>query len=379
MDYGKESIRIHKQKSVLKVCPNVEVKNRDDLSIYYTPGIAAVSKEIAADKSKIFTLTSKRNSVAVISDGSAVLGLGNIGPEAALPVMEGKSLLFSEFAGIDAVPICLATQDTAEIITTIRNIAPAFGGINLEDFSAPRCFEIEDSLQDLGIPVMHDDQHGTAVVVLAGLINALEVVGKKIEKVKIVISGAGAAGTAIAKMILEYSKNKSQIAILDSKGAICDKRQGLSKEKTELENITGNLICGPLRDVIKGADIFIGVSAPGILSGEMVKSMSDKPIVFAMSNPVPEIDPAIALESGAAVVATGRSDYPNQINNVLAFPGIFRGALDARAKKITPKMKLAAAMALAKYIKKPKADLIIPSPLDRKVAKAVAEAVKAAA
>jgi malate dehydrogenase (oxaloacetate-decarboxylating) len=378
MDFGQESIKVRKSMNVLRVMPNVDLKTRDDLSTYYTPGIAAVSRAIAKDKNKVFDLTIKRNSVAVVSDGSAVLGLGNIGPEAALPVMEGKSLLFSEFAGIDAFPICLATQDSAEIINIVRNIAPSFGGINLEDISAPRCFEIEESLQDLGIPVMHDDQHGTAVVVLAGLINALKVVGKKISEVKIVISGAGAAGTAVANIILEYSEQKANIVVVDRQGAIALSRPDMTAEKLKLAQMTKNKKSGTLAQVINSADVFIGVSAPNILTKEMVESMSKDAIVFAMANPVPEIDPALAKEAGAKVIATGRSDFPNQINNVLAFPGIFRGALDARATRITPAMLRAAALALANYVKNPSIENIIPSPLDRGVVKAVSDAVKSA-
>lgn len=379
MDYGKKSIESRKLQNVITVRPNVKLKNRDDLSTYYTPGIAEVSRRIAEDKTKVFDLTIKRNSVAVVTDGSAVLGLGNIGPEAALPVMEGKSLLFSEFSGIDAFPICLATQDTEEIIQTVKNIAPGFGGINLEDISAPRCFEIEERLQDIGIPVMHDDQHGTAVVVLAGLINALKVVKKDFAGLKIVISGAGAAGTAIAKIITEYSKNKSKIIVVDRQDAIYLGRPEMTAEKIKLAKLTDNKEQGGLAEVIKNADVFIGVSAPKILTGEMVGSMNKDAIVFAMANPVPEIDQEEAKAAGAKVIATGRSDFPNQINNVLAFPGIFRGALDAHAKKITDKMLLAAALALANFIEKPAAEYIIPSPFDRNIAGVVAEAVQKAA
>jgi len=376
MKYGEESIRIRREKNVLKVCPNVSVQSRDDLSTYYTPGIASVSQEIAQEKSKVYDLTIKRNCVAVVSDGSAVLGLGNIGPEAALPVMEGKALLFAEFAGIDAFPICLDTQDTEQIIQSVKNIAPVFGGINLEDISAPRCFEIEERLQELGIPVMHDDQHGTAVVVLAGLINALSVVKKEIQSVKIVISGAGAAGTAVAKMIFAYSDNKAKITMVDSQGAIYVGRPNLAKEKEELAKLFQSTSKGDLADTLRETDVFIGVSAPNILTEDMVRSMNKKAIIFAMANPVPEIDPILAKKAGATVVATGRSDFPNQINNVLAFPGIFRGALDSRAKKITEKMLFAAAMALADYVKTPTTEEIIPSPLDKEVAKTVAKAVK---
>jgi len=378
MDFGKKSISVRKHKNVLRVIPNVELKKREDLSTYYTPGIAAVSKAIAEDKSKVFDLTIKRNSVAVVSDGSAVLGLGNIGPEAALPVMEGKALLFSEFAGIDAFPVCLSTQNTEEIIATVRAIAPSFGGINLEDISAPRCFEVEKRLQNLGIPVMHDDQHGTAVVVLAGLINALKVVKKSIEKTKIVISGAGAAGTAITQILLDYSKSKAKIVVVDRQGAIYLSRPDSTVEKKHLAKITDNKEKGKLSEVIKNADIFIGVSAPNILTKQMVETMNQDSIVFAMANPIPEIDPAVAKAAGARIVATGRSDFPNQINNVLAFPGIFRGALDARAVKISDKMLLAAAFALANFVKKPSENEIIPTPLDRKVTKAVSKAVSLA-
>lgn len=378
MNFSEESVKIHLKKNILKVIPNVEIKTKEDLSIYYTPGIAEVCREIAANPEKVHSLTIKRNSVAIITDGSAVLGLGNIGPEAALPVMEGKALLFAEFAEIDAFPICLSTQDTEEIIKTVQNISTSFGGINLEDISAPRCFEIEKRLQELGIPVMHDDQHGTAVVVLAGLINALKVVRKNLEEVKIVLSGAGAAGTAIASMILEYGNNKPKIVLVDREGAVYLDRPNLSPEKMHLAQMTQNQEMGKLEDVIKGADVFLGVSAPNLLSSEMVKSMAEKAIVFAMANPVPEIDPELALSAGASVVATGRSDYPNQINNVLAFPGIFRGALDGKAKKITKKMLMAAAKALAQYIPNPTSEQIIPSTLDRNVAIIVAKAVEEA-
>lgn len=379
--YGKKSLEHHKRRGVLKIVPNVQLKSREDLSVFYTPGIAEVSKLIANDKSQLSKYTMKRNTVAIISDGSAVLGLGNIGPEAALPVMEGKALLFSKFAGIDAFPIILGTQDSKEIIRTIKNIALSFGGINLEDISAPRCFEIENALQELGIPVMHDDQHGTAVVVLAGLINALKVVKKKTDGLRVVFSGAGAAGTAVAKMILYYSENKANITMVDRNGAICPKRDDLNSEKKKLLKLTKNKLCGTFSEVIKGADVIIGVSAPNILTKEMVRSMAENPIIFALANPVPEIDPVVAKEAGAAVVATGRSDFPNQINNVLAFPGIFRGALNAEATKITMGMKIVAAEALAGFVTKPSAKSIIPSALNDavvcRVSKAVArEAVK---
>lgn len=386
MDYGKKSLAYRRKNNVIKIVLTKKIRSKADLSVFYTPGIAAVSKEIAQNKSKIFDLTIKKNSVAVVSDGSAVLGLGNIGPEGALPVMEGKSLLFSQFAGIDAFPICLNTQDSDEIIATVKNIAPVFGGINLEDISAPRCFEIEKALQNIGIPVMHDDQHGTAVVVLAGLINALKVVKKEIQNCKIVISGAGAAGTAITNIIIDYTKNRTpgvrfcgqsifEVIVLDREGAIYLGRQKLNYAKEKLAETTSNKTSGKLKEIIVGADVFVGVSAPGILTYNMVKSMNEHAIVFAMANPVPEIDPALAKKAGAKVIATGRSDYKNQINNALAFPGIFRGALDAKALKITNNMKIAAAKALSSMIDKPKADNIVPSVLDKNVVKVVAEAV----
>jgi len=377
--FGEKSVQIREKKNVFRIAPNVEIKSLDDLSTHYTPGIAEVSKEIAEDRARVFDLTIKRNSVAVVTDGSAVLGLGNIGPEAALPVMEGKSLLFSEFAKIDAFPVCLNTQDPGEIIKTVRNIAPAFGGINLEDISAPRCFEIEEKLQDLGIPVMHDDQHGTATVVLAGLINALKVVNKEFDKVKIVISGAGAAGIAIAKMINHYTSGKVDIVMVDSKGIISRDRKDLNKYKQEVTKFSKNDVGGSLADALLGADIFVGVSAPNVLTKEMVLTMNKNAIIFAMANPVPEIDPTLALEAGAKVVATGRSDFPNQMNNVLAFPGIFRGALDAKALKITRGMQIAAAEALANLILSPTAQKIIPSALEKNVVSIVAAAVREAA
>lgn len=388
MDYSKKSLALHKKLGGKIGTKNkVDIKNFNDLSVCYTPGVGAVSKAIAADKKLAWDLTIRKNTVAVVSDGSAVLGLGDIGPEAALPVMEGKAMLFKKFADVDAVPIVLATQDTEEIIKTVKAIAPSFGGINLEDISAPRCFEIEERLKkELDIPVMHDDQHGTAIVVLAALINALKVAKKDIAKVKIVISGAGAAGVAITKLLLNYGAKN--IIALDSVGAIYLNRENLNESKKQLAEITnpgckgslpdGGFKCeiGSLTEVIKGADVFVGVSAPNILTGEIVKTMADKSIVFAMSNPVPEIMPDIAKKAGAFIVATGRSDFPNQINNVLAFPGIFRGALDARVKMITDEMKLKAAISLAKIIKKPTPENIIPTAFNKKVVKAVAKAIK---
>lgn len=388
MDIYEESVELHKRLGgKLSVVPKMAIKDRHDLALAYTPGVAQPCKEIAKDKNKVYELTIKKNSVAVVSDGSAVLGLGNIGAEAAIPVMEGKALLFKEYGGIDAFPICLTTQDPQELIRIIRNLAPVFGGINLEDISAPRCFKIEEALQDLGIPVFHDDQHGTAIVVLAALINACKVAGKKLSGVKVVINGAGAAGTAIAKMLLCVGHEKNsctpvkEVIICDSKGIISKGRQDLksNQAKAELVKLTNrNNVKGTLADAIKGADIFIGVSVAKVLDEKMVRSMNEKPIIFAMANPVPEVMPDDAKRWGAFIVATGRSDFPNQVNNVLAFPGIFRGALDARAKQITNKMKLAAGYALSSYVKKPSVENIIPSVLDKDVSKAVAEAVRKA-
>lgn len=385
IDYFKKSIALHKKLGgKIAIKNKVDIKNFTDLSLCYTPGVGAVSSAIAKDKSLARTLTIKKNSVAVISDGSAVLGLGNIGPEAAMPVMEGKAMLFKKFADIDAVPIVLDTQDSEEIIKTVKILAPNFGGINLEDISAPRCFEIEERLKkELDIPVMHDDQHGTAIVVLAALINALKVAKKDKEKIKVVVSGAGAAGVAITKILLNYGVK--HIVTLDTAGAIYFDRPNLNESKRQLARLT-NLGCtgkegfkcetGDLAETVKGADVFIGVSAPGILTGEMVKTMAEKSIVFAMSNPVPEVMPDVAKKSGAYIVATGRSDFPNQINNVLAFPGIFRGALDGRVKMITDDMKVKAAENLAKIIKKPTQENIIPTAFNKEVVKAVAKAVK---
>ena len=379
MDYAQKSITDHQKfHGKMEVSSKVPLETKDDLSTYYTPGVAAPCLEIKKDPSRAYDLTPKGNMVAVITDGSAVLGLGNIGGLAGYPVMEGKALLFKKFAGIDAIPICLATQDAEEIIATVKNIAPQFGGINLEDISAPRCFEIEERLKaELPIPVFHDDQHGTAIVVLAGLINALKVVGKTTLDVRVVVSGAGAAGTAITKLLLKYGIKK--IAITDSIGSIYKGRaQGMNQAKEDLAEMIGGGIEGSLADIMKGADVFIGISAPGIVTTDMVKSMAKDSIVFAMANPTPEIMPDLAIAGGARVVATGRSDFPNQINNVLAFPGIFKGALKIRAK-ITDKMKLAAAEALASLVKKPAPEKIIPSPFDKNVAETVAKAVIKAA
>lgn len=378
MDYGKESLDMHRKLvGKIEIKGKAPVKDLEDLAILYTPGIAAVSSEIAKQECKVWEYTSRSNFVAVVTDGSAVLGLGNIGPEAAQPVMAGKALLFKEFANVDAFPICLDTQEVDEIVNTVKYLAPSFGGINLEDISAPRCFEIEKRLQNLGIPVMHDDQHGTAVVVLAGLINATKVIGKNLDECKIVINGVGAAGTAIAIIIDEFTKGKANIITLDSKGAICRSRRDLNEYKEDLNKIINEEnICGNLSEVIDDADIFIGVSVGNVLKPEMVAKMAKDPIIFALANPTPEIDPEVAKKAGAKIIATGRSDYPNQVNNVLAFPGIFRGALDAEATKITDGMLNAAAMALAKYVKNPTVDKILPSPIDKNVAKVIAFAVK---
>jgi len=379
MDYNEASLKLHaEKKGKFAVVSKVPIKTRDDLSTAYTPGVAAPCLAIAKDKKLSYTYTSRGNIVAVISDGSAVLGLGNIGPEAGMPVMEGKAVLFKEFADIDAIPIVLATQDTEEIIKTVAAIAPSFGGINLEDISAPRCFEIERRLKEmLDIPVMHDDQHGTAVVVLAALQNALKVVKKEIKNVRIIISGAGAAGVAIAKLLLTLQPG--DIILLDSKGAIHKGRNDLDGMKRELVQVTNKHGCKTLDDSFKGADVFIGVSKPGSITEEHVKSMASGAIVFAMANPTPEITPDIAKRAGVAVMATGRSDYPNQINNVLAFPGIFKGALSVRATAINEQMKVAAAHALAALVPHPTAEMIIPAPLDKTVVPALAQAVAEAA
>ncbi len=380
MDYGKRALDAHKEwNGKLETVSKSPVKDRDALSIAYTPGVAEPCKVIAKSKEEAYTYTMKANTVAVISDGSAVLGLGNIGPLAALPVMEGKCVLFKEFGNVNAVPICLDTQDTEEIIQTIKNIAPAFGGINLEDISAPRCFEIEERLKEtLSIPVFHDDQHGTAIVVLAGIINALKVTNKAKEDCKVVINGAGSAGIAITKLLLAYGF--SHVTMCDKKGIIGEDypdlnwmQQSMTK-CTNLENAHGTL-----SDALAGADIFVGVSAPGIVTKEMVASMNRDAILFAMANPVPEIMPDDAKEAGAKVVGTGRSDFPNQINNVVAFPGIFKGALEGRACQITEEMKLAAAKAIAGLVSDDmlSEDFIMPEAFDPRVAEAVSNAVKA--
>lgn len=362
----------------LEVVSKVPVKSREDLSIAYTPGVAEPCKVIAQDKEAAYKYTMKANTVAVVSDGSAVLGLGNIGPYAAMPVMEGKAVLFKEFGGVNAVPICLDTQDTEEIIKAVTYLAPAYGGINLEDISAPRCFEIEERLKEiLDIPVFHDDQHGTAIVVLAGIINALKVVGKKKEDCRVVVNGAGSAGVAITRLLLTYGF--PHITMCDKVGIVSKKTEGLNwmqQKMTEVTNLEQQT--GTLADAMKGADIFVGVSAPGIVSAEMVASMNKDAILFAMANPVPEIMPDVAKAAGARVVGTGRSDFPNQVNNVVAFPGIFKGALEGRATRITEEMKLAAANAIASLVPDDELsdDNIMPEAFNPKVAEVVAAAVK---
>jgi len=377
MDIYKEALALHKKyQGKLEVRSKVPLSSRLELSLAYSPGVAEISRVIAADKSLAYTLTLKGNTVAVVSDGSAILGLGNLGPEAALPVMEGKCALFKEFAGVDAFPICLATQDEEEIIKTVKLIAPNFGGINLEDISAPRCFNIEARLKaELDIPVMHDDQHGTATVVLAGLINSIKLRGLNKEEARLVISGAGAAGDAITKLIYDYGF--INITVVDSQGAIYQGRPGLNAAKTKLAEFTNKQKkTGGLAEIIKDAHIFIGVSVPGVLSQEMVKSMAERPIIFALANPVPEIMPDEAETAGAFIVATGRSDFKNQINNVLAFPGIFRGALDNKVKQITDAMLVRAAENLAGLVVNPSQELILPDPFDKQVALVVARAIK---
>ena len=376
---SEKALRIHEQwNGKLETTAKAHVNSREDLSIAYTPGVAEPCKVIAKDPEAAYKYTMKANTVAVVSDGSAVLGLGNIGALAAMPVMEGKAVLFKEFGGVNAVPICLDTQDTEEIIRTVVNIAPAFGGINLEDIAAPRCFEIETRLKELlSIPVFHDDQHGTAIVVLAGIINALKVTGKEKENCRIVVNGAGSAGIAITKLLLTYGF--PHITMCDINGIISKASEGLNwmqKEMAEVTNLEGNT--GTLAEALKGADIFVGVSAPGIVSQEMVASMNKDAILFAMANPVPEIMPDLARAAGARVVGTGRSDFPNQVNNVVAFPGIFKGALEGRATQITEKMKLAAALAIASLVPEDQLneDNIMPEAFDPRVADVVAEAVK---
>ncbi len=382
MDYAKESLRLHEEwKGKIEVISTVPVASKDDLSLAYTPGVAQPCLEIQKDVDRSYDLTRRHNLCAVITDGSAVLGLGDIGPEAGMPVMEGKCVLFKSFGGVDAFPLCIKTKDVDEFVNTVYLLSGSFGGINLEDISAPRCFEIERKLKEkCDIPIFHDDQHGTAVITLAGLTNALKVVGKKMEDVRIVTSGAGAAAISIVKLLL--SAGFKDITMCDRKGAIYEGREGLNWIKEEMALVTNlEKRSGSLKDVIAGADIFIGVSAPGQVTKEMVESMNKDAIIFACANPTPEIFPEEAKAGGAAVVSTGRSDYPNQINNVLAFPGIFRGAFDVRAKDINEEMKVAAAHALADLISDEElsADYIIPKAFDPRVGKAVAEAVAKAA
>ena len=380
MTNEEKALQLHKEwNGKLETTSKVKVKSREDLALAYTPGVAEPCKEIAKDKSLAYTYTIKSNTVAVVSDGSAVLGLGDIGPYAAMPVMEGKAVLFKEFGGVNAVPICLDTQDTEEIIKAVTYLAPGFGGINLEDISAPRCFEIEERLKEiLDIPVFHDDQHGTAIVVLAGLINALKVTGKKKEECKVVVNGAGSAGIAITKLLLRYGfKN---VVMCDKIGILDESSEGLNwmqKKMMEVTNLHHEK--GLLKDALIGADVFVGVSAPNLVSAEMVASMNKDAILFAMANPVPEIMPDVAKAAGAKVVGTGRSDFPNQVNNVIAFPGIFKGALECHARQITEEMKLAAALAIAGCIpdEELNEDNILPEAFHPTVARVVAEAIKA--
>jgi malate dehydrogenase (oxaloacetate-decarboxylating) len=383
-----EALALHAQHhGKLGIRSKVPLRTRRDLARAYTPGVAQVCREIARTPDLAYRYTLKSNTIAIVTDGSAVLGLGNIGGYAAIPVMEGKAILFKEFAGVDAFPICFENYET-DFTDQVRNIAPVFGGINLEDIAAPKCFEVEDALQDIGIPVMHDDQHGTAVVVLAALLNACRATGRKFTDLNIVICGAGAAGFAITRLLKCIGYNPdvctmvNEIIVCDTKGTIFRGREGLYNNKYKFiiaEETNRPALAGTLADAMRGADVFIGVSGPGVVNGEMIRSMAKNPIVFAMANPVPEIMPDLAKKAGAAVVGTGRSDYPNQINNVLAFPGIFRGALDARATRISDEMKVAAAHAIADYVPKPRRERILPNILDKGVTRAVAKAVAEAA
>jgi malate dehydrogenase (oxaloacetate-decarboxylating) len=380
MSKSEEALKLHESwKGKINTTPKCPVDTREDLAIAYTPGVAEPCKKIAEDKDEAYRYTIKSNTVAVVSDGSAVLGLGNIGPQAALPVMEGKAVLFKQFGNVNAFPICLDTQDTEEIIRTIVNIAPAFGGINLEDISAPRCFEIETRLKELlSIPVFHDDQHGTAIVVLAGIINALKIVNKRKEDCRIVVNGAGSAGIAVTKLLLRYGF--LHITFSGRKGIMTEQTPNINWAQKEMMKITNlDKKTGSLKDALTGADIFIGVSAPGLLTAEMVSVMNPDSIIFALANPIPEIMPDIAKSAGARIVGTGRSDFPNQVNNVVAFPGIFKGALEGRARQITEEMKLAAAHAIASLVPEDKLneDCIIPEAFDPRVADVVSNAVKA--
>ncbi|MEA3423707.1 MAG: NADP-dependent malic enzyme [Bacillota bacterium] len=381
MEYGKRSIELHEKiVGKLEIVSKAPVNNIEELSLAYTPGVADVCMEIYDKPERIYDLTSKGNTVAVVTDGSAVLGLGDIGAKASLPVMEGKAVLFKEFGNVDAFPVLIESKDIDTIVNTVKLIAGNYGGINLEDISAPRCFEIEERLKkELDIPVFHDDQHGTAVVVLAGLINALKLKKLQFEDIKIVVNGSGAAGIAITKLLLKVGVK--DIVVCDSKGAIYEGKEGLNSYKKEIALITNRLMeKGSIHDVIKNKDVFIGVSKGNLLDGEDIKAMNSESIVFAMANPIPEVDPAVAKSAGALIVGTGRSDYPNQVNNVVAFPGIFRGALDVRAKEITEDMKIAAAYGIANSIDDEEIceDYILPKPFDKKVLKNVSEAVKKA-
>ena len=382
MDHGQESLKLHYElRGKLEITPRAAVDSKEALSLAYTPGVATPCLEIQKDVSKSFELTRRWNTVAVVTDGTAVLGLGDIGPEAGMPVMEGKCVLFKAFGGVDAIPLCVRSKEVDEIVNTVRLLAGSFGGVNLEDISAPRCFEIEKRLKECcDIPIFHDDQHGTAVITLAGIINALKLVGKKLEEVKIVTSGAGAAGIAIIKLLM--SMGLKNVIMTDRQGAIYQGRGGLNPIKEEMAKITNfNREKGSLAEVIRNADVFIGVSAPGTLTGEMVKTMAKDPIIFACANPTPEIFPDEAKAAGAAVVSTGRSDFPNQVNNVLCFPGIFRGALDVRASDINDEMKVAAAYAIAGLVSDQElsAEYILPAAFDPRVKDAVAQAVAQAA
>ena len=378
MDYNSLSLKMHEEnKGKVEVISKVRIKDRDDLSTAYTPGVAEPCRKIRDNKADVYKYTCKGNMVAVVSDGTAVLGLGDIGPEAAIPVMEGKSILFKEFGNVDAFPICLDTKDVDEIVETVKRIAPVFGGINLEDISAPRCFEIERRLkEELDIPVFHDDQHGTAIVVSAGLINALKLVGKPFDQANVVINGAGSAGISICRLLLQLGIGN--VVLVDKNGALCPGQDWMNPAQTEMAEITNkDRQTGALAEIMKGKDVFIGVSAPNIVTADMVACMAKDPIVFAMANPTPEIMPEEAKKGGVRVMATGRSDYPNQINNVLVFPGIFRGALDAKATAITEEMKIAAVKAIASIVSDDELneEYIIPGAFDERVARVVAKAV----
>lgn len=379
MSIQEESLQLHeKLRGKIEVHSKAAVNSKEDLSLLYSPGVAEPCRKIAENVEDVWKYTSRRNLVAVVSDGTAVLGLGDIGPEAAMPVMEGKAILFKEFGDVDAFPICVRTKEVDEIVQLVKWLEPTFGGVNLEDISAPRCFEIEERLKaELSIPVFHDDQHGTAIVTLAGLMNAFELTGRNFEDARFVINGVGAAGVAITKILM--TQGARNILCVDSTGIIVKGRENLNWMKEELAETTNpENVGGSLADAMKGADVFIGVSVAGAVTQDMVRSMNADPIIFAMANPTPEILPEQAREAGAAIVATGRSDYPNQVNNVLVFPGLFRGVLDAETAEITDAMKLAAARALADYVSEPTPEMIIPNPLDKGAAKAVAEAVKSA-